>query len=157
MVTVHLICVGNLKEKYLKNALAEYEKRLGRFCKFNLIELPEHKVLGKLNDSLILQIKQAEGTKILEKVQGYVVLLEVLGKQLTSPQLAKKIEEISFTESTISFVIGGSYGVSDEVKQNANLLLSFSKMTFPHQLMRVIAIEQIYRAFTILNNMPYHK
>lgn len=157
MVTINLICVGNIKEKYFTDAFAEYAKRLTKFCKLNVTEVAEHKLTGKATDGNILQVKEKEGEKILQKISGQVVLLDVLGKQLSSPQLADKLESFAMTNSTISFVIGGSYGVSDAVKSKADFLLSFSPMTFPHQLMRVVLAEQLYRAFTINNNILYHK
>lgn len=157
MVTINIICVGNIKEKYYADAFAEYAKRLSKFCKLNVTEVAEHKLTGKITDGNILQVKEKEGEKILQKLSGQVVLLDVLGRHLTSEELAQKIESWTMTNSTISFVIGGSYGVSDAVKNKADYLLSFSKMTFPHQLMRVVLGEQLYRAFTINNNILYHK
>ena len=157
MLTIQLICVGSLKENYLKQAIAEYSKRLGRFCKLNIVELPEWKAPKTLRESDILTMQQKESEAILQKSSGYLLLLDVVGQALTSEQLSEKLSEISQTNSTITMVIGGSHGVSEALKQQANFRLSFSKLTFPHQLMRVMALEQLYRAFTILGNIPYHK
>lgn len=157
MITVQIVCVGSVKESYYKNAIAEFTKRLSRFCKLNIIELEEYKAPQKVNESIIANIVQKESESILKHLNGYVILLDILGQNLTSPQLAKKLSDTMLTNSTVTFVIGGSHGVSDELKQKANYLLSFSSFTFPHQLMRVFLLEQIYRGFTILNNITYHK
>jgi len=144
LIEIDLICIGTLKEKYLKDACAEYAKRLSRFCKLNLIELSESDL-------------KKEGAEILKRLKGYTVALCVEGKQISSEELSEKLEALSMNYSAVTFVIGSSTGLSDEVKQRADMRLSFSKMTFPHQLMRVIALEQIYRAFTISKNITYHK
>lgn len=157
MVTINFVCVGNLKESFYKQAVSEYAKRLSRFCKINIIEVPEEQIKGKENEKTIEAVKEKEGVRILEKSSGYIILLDVLGKSLTSPDLAEKIEEITQTSSKITFIIGGSHGVSNQVKQAADFKFSFSKLTFPHQLMRVVLAEQVYRAFTINNNITYHK
>ncbi len=144
MLTVKLICVGNLKEKYWRDAFAEYEKRLSRFCRFEFSEI------GESNP-------EKEGNEILKKISGYTVALCVEGKEIPSEELAKLIEKKSFDYSKITFIIGGSDGLLEKVKTAADFKLSFSPMTFPHQLMRVIFVEQLYRAFTITNNITYHK
>lgn len=144
MVSIRIVCVGNLKEKYWKDAMAEYGKRLSRFCNFEVVETPESD-------------PEKEKTAIIKNLQGYVFALCVEGKQCTSVDFSRKIEKIMQSDSKITFVIGGSDGLSEEVKKLASSRLSFSEMTFPHQLMRVVLAEQIYRAFTISNNITYHK
>ena len=144
MMTVKVVCVGNLKEAYWRQACAEYEKRLSAFCKFRVVELPE---------STLATEKDA----ILKECEGYTVALCVEGKPMTSEGLAEKIASVSFQSSRITFVIGSSCGLDPAVKSRADLRLSFSSFTFPHQMMRVILLEQIYRAFTIQRNMTYHK
>lgn len=156
MITISVVCIGNLKETYLKQAQAEYEKRLGKFCKLNITELSEVKLLNN-NAGGIASVVEKESQMLSQHLSGFSILLDVKGGELTSPQLAEKINQISQTNSTITLLIGGSYGVSDELKQKVNYRLSFSKFTFPHQLARIILLEQIYRAFTINNNITYHK
>lgn len=159
MLNVNIICVGNLKEKFFTDALSEYKKRLGRYCKFEVTELPEEKIADNVTQSQIDKTLKKEGEKILSKIgkSDFVVAMCIEGKQLSSEELAKKIEDISLTNSTVNFVIGGSWGLSDDVKKRADMRLSVSKMTFPHQLFRVMLAEQIYRAFTITANAKYHK
>lgn len=144
MMTVKVVCVGTLKESYWREACAEYEKRLGAFCRFKLVALPESTL-------------PTEKDAILKECEGYVVALCVEGKPMTSEELSEKIAAVSQISSKITFVIGSSCGLDDRVKQRADLRLSFSQFTFPHQMMRVILLEQIYRAFTIQRNMTYHK
>ena len=144
MLTVRLICVGNLKEKYWRDAFSEYEKRLSRFCRFETVEIPESEI-------------EREGNEILKKKAGYIAALCIEGKALSSEDFAKFIERKSFDYSKFTFIIGGSTGLSEKVKEASDIKISFSPMTFPHQLMRVIFSEQLYRAFTILNNVTYHK
>ena len=157
MITINLICVGTIKEKFYTDAVKEYQKRLSNFCKFNIIELKEVN-FSKVGDAEIEKIKTLEGKSITANLKKNNILLSLKGKELTSEELAgfidkKQLEGIS----ELTFIIGGSYGVSDEVESLVKEKLSFSKLTFPHQLMRVIFAEQIYRAFTILNNKGYHK
>lgn len=152
MIKINISCVGNLKDKFFIDASAEYLKRLSRFCQCNVKELKEYTNLENIE-----QIKQAEGQEIMNNLKGYTVLLDVKGKEMSSEQFATLIKDISLTSSEITFVIGGSYGVSEQVKQKVNFKLSVSPMTFPHRLFRVMLLEQIYRAFTILNNINYHK
>lgn len=152
MQKINIICVGNLKDKFFIDAAQEYAKRLSRFCDLKIIELKECNSLDNIE-----QIKKQEGELILKSVKGYVILLDVKGEQLDSEALASKIQSLSLTSSEISFVIGGSYGVSDEVKKIANERISMSKMTFPHRLFRIMLLEQIYRAYTINNGIAYHK
>lgn len=153
-MNINIICIGKIKESFYRDAVAEYAKRLTRFCKFNIVELAESRLEG--ND--INKVKLNEGKSILSKLKGYVIILDLGGNMLSSPDLAEKIDSLqSSGVSQISFVIGGSYGLSDEVKQKADFSLCFGKMTYPHQLMRVILSEQIYRAFMINSNSEYHK
>ena len=156
MLSVNLICVGKVKEKYIIMGIDEFTKRLQSFTKFSLIELKEDG-----NDSNRDESIKKESILIkncLEKSKGYNILLDVKGKEYSSEDMSREIEKLTVNGvSTNNFIIGGSYGVSDEINASANIRLSFSKMTFPHQLMRLIFIEQLYRWFTITNNIKYHK
>ena len=157
---ITIICVGKIKEKYLNDAIQEYSKRLSKYCKLEVIEVSDEKTIENASDAVNKQIKDREGERILKyiKEDAYVITLEILGKMIASPELAEKIENLGIRGiSNITFVIGGSLGLSDNVSKRADYKLSFSKMTFPHQLMRVILLEQIYRAYRINNNEPYHK
>jgi len=152
---VTLVCVGNLKEKYWIDAVAEYKKRLGKFFDFNLIEIPESKVQGK-NELDIKKALQQESEKIFAKIKGKnICSLCVEGKQKSSEKFAKYVETQT-DNGELAFVIGSSYGLDENIKSNSTKL-SFSEMTFPHQLMRVIFLEQLYRAGTIMSNIEYHK
>lgn len=152
MITINILCVGNLKEKYWREAQEEYLKRLSRFAKINLIEIEEKN--HEDSDKITLQ---KEGKEIIAKAKGYIILMDRQGKECSSEDLAKKIEKISISNSEITFVIGSSCGVSDEVKEIANEKFSFGPNTFPHNLAKIMLEEQIYRAFTINNNIKYHK
>lgn len=156
MLAVNIVCVGKIKESYFRDAIAEYSKRLGRFCKLSILEVDEELQKG---DSIkeIDRVKQREGERIISKLSGFVIALDSKGKELTSNGLAEYIENVLLTNSVINFVIGGSNGLSDAVKNKADNMLSFGKVTYPHQLMRVILTEQIYRAFMINSNSAYHK
>lgn len=159
-MNIQIICIGKLKEKYWTEAIAEYSKRLSRFCTLEIIELKEARLPDKASQAEEEAVKLEEGRSILKTIKDgtFVITLEILGKQLDSPQLAAKLESLSLEgKSNIAFVIGGSLGLSEEVSKRANFKLSFSKMTFPHQMMRVILLEQIYRAFKINRNETYHK
>ncbi len=159
MLKVKLITVGTLKEEYLRLAAAEYEKRLGAFCRFELVQLKEERLSEQPSAGEIRTALEREAQKISEQVSSsaYLIALCVEGKQLSSEELAEKIEAISMDKSEICLVIGSSYGLSDSVKQRADMRLSVSKLTFPHQLMRVILLEAIYRAFNIQRGTKYHK
>lgn len=156
MISVNLICVGKVKEKYIKSGIAEFEKRLSSYIKFKVIELKED---GNDNDRESSINKESLAImEELNKKKAYNILLDIDGKDFSSEEMAEKIEELSVKgNSSFNFVIGGSYGVSDELKKFVDLRLTFSKMTFPHQLMRLIFIEQLYRWFSILKNTKYHK
>lgn len=150
---IKIVCVGKIKEKYFKDAINEYIKRIGKYTKLEIIEIND---LDRLN---IADILKKEGEAILKHIKDrdYVVTLEIEGIKMNSIELASKIDNMLFQNSNITFVIGGSYGLSDEVKNRSNFKLSFSDFTFPHQLFRVILLEQIYRSFKINNNESYHK
>lgn len=157
---IELICVGKLKEKYLVQAIDEYSKRLSRYCKLNIIELADEKTPDNASEKEELMIKDKEGEKILSKISdaAYVVALDLQGKMLSSEELASFIADCGVRgNSHLIFIIGGSLGLSKGVRARANYKLCFSKMTFPHQLFRVMLLEQIYRGFRINNNEPYHK
>ena len=152
--------MGKLKEKYLKMGIAEYTKRLSAYCKMELIEVPDEKAPEKLSEAEMIQVKEKEGERILAKIpdQAHVFALAIEGKQRTSEAFAKEIEQLGVQgKSTLVFVIGGSLGLSDAVMKRSNTPISFGKMTLPHQLMRLVLIEQIYRGFKIVRNEPYHK
>lgn len=157
---ITIICVGKIKEKYLSDAIKEYSKRLSKYCKLEIIEVPDEKTEENASDNLLKQIKDKEGEQILRHIKdySYVITLEILGNIITSEDLADKISKTCLSGiSHITFIIGGSLGLSENVSAKADYKLSFSKMTFPHQLMRVILLEQIYRAYKINTNEPYHK
>ena len=157
---ISLITVGKIKEKYFTDAIAEYAKRLSRYCKLEIIEVADEKTPDSASEALENQIKEKEGERILSKVpdSAYVVALAIEGKQLSSEDLADKMEKWNVNGiSHLVFIIGGSLGLTPKVLNRADFKLSFSKMTFPHQLMRVVLLEQIYRSFRIRNNEPYHK
>ena len=159
-MNITVIAVGKMKEKHMVKVLEEYEKRLGRYCRLNLFEVPDKKAPENLSEQEKEQVKKAEGDGILKNIKDgtYVIALDVRGKMLSSEEFADKINSLGIKGiSNIAFIIGGSLGLSDEVKRRADYVLSFSPMTFPHQLMRIILLEQIYRAFKIINNEPYHK
>lgn len=154
---INVVCVGNLKEKYLLECQKEYVKRISRFHAINIIEIGEEKLPKNYSPADVSKCLVREGKKIEGLLAGYVVVLDILGKQLDSVELSKQIENASLNFDTITFVIGSSFGISEDIKARANLRLSFSKMTFPHQLFRVMLLEQIYRSSTISNNILYHK
>lgn len=159
-MNIKLIVVGKQKEKYLQQAMSEYLKRLSRFANLEVIEIPDKNIPQSASDKQCQQLVAAEGEDILNKIASsqYVIALCVEAPQLSSEQFAKQLSDCGLAgNSAITFIIGGSLGLSEMVKSRADLKLGFSKMTFPHQLMRVILIEQIYRAFKINNNEPYHK
>lgn len=156
MMKINVVAVGKVKEKYFKDGIEEYSKRLSRFCSFNIIELPEENYV-KVNPSVIDDIKKKEAENILPHLKGKVFLTAIEGKILSSEEFAEKIRNVKDCgEGVITFVIGGSYGLDKSVKEKGELV-SFSKMTFPHTLFRLILTEQIYRAFTILEGTLYHK
>lgn len=159
MLNINIICIGKIKEKYLQDAISEYTKRLSKYCKLTITELSDEKIPDKLNSSLSQQIKEKECNRILEHVKkdSFVIALNVEGTQLSSTDFSKKIEDISMLNSNITFIIGGSLGLTLNLLNSCNMKISFSKMTFPHQLFRVLLLEQIFRAFKIINGETYHK
>lgn len=159
-MNITIISVGKLKEKYLKLAVDEYSKRLNRYCKLNIIEVPDEKTPDNASEKEELKIKQKEGELILKNIKDnmFVVALDLNGKQLTSIDFSNFINDLGINgESNLTFVIGGSLGLSSEVLNRSNYKLCFSKMTFPHQLFRVMLLEQIYRGYRIMKGEPYHK
>ena len=157
---ITLITVGKIKEKYLKDAITEYSKRLGKYCKLEIIEVADEKTPDHASETVEEQIRNKEADRILKhvKTDAYVITLEIHGKQLTSEELAEKVDTLGIQgTSHIIFIIGGSIGLGADVLKRSDYGLSFSKMTFPHQLMRVILLEQIYRSYRIINGEPYHK
>lgn len=157
---ISILCVGKVKEKFYRDAIDEFSKRLSRYCKLEIIEVADEKTPDNASDIEVKQIKDKEGERILKNIKddAYVVTLCIDGKQLDSEELADKIALLGVRgTSHICFIIGGSLGLADAVVKRADYKLSFSKMTFPHQLMRVILLEQIYRAYRIINKEPYHK
>ena len=156
MIKINLICIGDIKEKFTKDAIDEYKKRILRFADLKIIELKEH-VSHSNNEADIQNALSKDAEEIVKYMKGFSICLDINGKMLSSVEFGKKIEHTSLTYSEISFIIGASNGLSETIKQKCNEKISFSKMTFPHQLMRVIFLEQLYRAFTILNNISYHK
>ncbi|MGM0509194.1 MAG: 23S rRNA (pseudouridine(1915)-N(3))-methyltransferase RlmH [Fusobacteriota bacterium] len=156
MVKVNIICVGKVKEKYLKKGLKEYLKRLQPYANTKIIEVKDNG--NEKNPSLAIQKEEERILKQLDKNQGYNILLDLEGKMYSSEEMAKKFQNLMINrKSTINLIIGGSYGVSKKIKKISNIKISFSKLTFPHQLMRLIVVEQVYRWFSILNNGNYHK
>ena len=149
---IKIICIGKVKEKYLIDAMEEYKKRLSKYTKLEIVELPD-------KDFDLKKTLEVEKEEILKniKISDYNILLDIEGRELTSVELANSIDKIRINNSNINFIVGGSYGVHDDVRNIVNERISFSKLTFPHQLFRVILLEQIYRSFKILNNEEYHK
>lgn len=157
---ITLITVGKIKEKYLKDAIAEYSKRLSKYCKLEIVEVADEKTPDQASENVERQIRQKEGERILRYVKddAYVFTLEIGGTMLDSVAFAKKMETLGIQgKSHLIFIIGGSIGLGEEVLRHSDYALSFSKMTFPHQLMRVILLEQVYRGYRIIEGAPYHK
>ena len=159
-MNIAIISVGKLKEKYLKMGIEEYTKRLGSYAKIDLVEVADEKAPENLSDADMEIVKKKESDRILGKISAdvYVIALAIEGKMKTSEQLADDIESLmTYGRSKVAFVIGGSLGLHEEVMKRADEKLSFSKMTLPHQLMKLVLVEQVYRAFRIIKNEPYHK
>ncbi|MCI7181411.1 MAG: 23S rRNA (pseudouridine(1915)-N(3))-methyltransferase RlmH [Schaedlerella sp.] len=157
---ITILTVGKIREKYLRDAIAEYTKRLSKYCKPEIIEVADEKTPDNASETVEENIRTKEGERLLKYVRddAYVITLEINGKQLSSEELAEKIEKLGVQgTSHIMFIIGGSIGLGKEVLARSDYALSFSKMTFPHQLMRVILLEQVYRSYRIINGEPYHK
>ncbi len=159
MLTINIICIGKVKEAYLKDALNEYSKRLSKYCNLKIIELPDEKLPEKINESIIQEIKNKECKKIEEQIKkdSYTICLDLKGKQYTSEEFSKKIDDIALNfNSTLNFIIGGTLGITNTLLDKANEKICFSKMTFPHQLIRVFLLEQLFRAFKISKGETYH-
>lgn len=156
---IKVICVGKIKEKFYRDAISEYQKRLGRYCELSIIEVEDEPTKEHASETMIEEVKQKEGARILKRIapSDYVIGLCIDGKQKDSVSLSRHLDDLWMTNSSIAFVIGGSLGLSQEVISMCREKLSFSKLTFPHQLMRVILLEQIYRSYRISRNEPYHK
>jgi len=150
---IKIICVGKVKEKYLNDAISEYKKRLSKYTNLKIVEVDDYGI----ENSIVSLKKEKELIKSKITSKDYIIVLKIDGLMLSSPEFSKKIDDIMTHNSNITFIIGGSYGLDDEIISMADLSLSFSKMTFPHQLFRVFLLEQIYRAFKIKNNEKYHK
>lgn len=159
MLNIQVICVGKLKETYLKEAICEYSKRLSKYCKLSFLELPDQKLPDKLNEALTYEIKTKECNEIIRHIKkdSYVIALDLKGLEFTSPEFSNKLQDISMTSSSITFIIGGSLGLTNELLELCQQKICFSKMTFPHQLIRVFLLEQIFRAFKIANGETYHR
>lgn len=159
MLTIQIICVGKLKETYLQSAIDEYSKRLSRYCKLDILELPDEKIPEKLNSNLSNEIKTKECDNIIRHIKkdSYVFALDLKGKQFTSEGFSFEIEKISMISSHITFIIGGSLGLTNELLNICHQKICFSKMTFPHPLIRVFLLEQVFRAFKISNGETYHR
>lgn len=159
MLSIQVICIGKLKESYLKSAVDEYSKRLSRYCKLDILELPDEKIPDKLNLNLSNDIKSKECENISRHIKkdSFVIALDLNGKQFSSEDFSYEIEKISMSSSSLTFIIGGSLGLTDSLLNCCNLKVCFSKMTFPHQLIRVFLLEQIFRSFKISNGETYHR
>lgn len=159
-MNIKIVCVGKLKEKYFKDGITEYVKRMGRFAKIKIVQVPDEKAPEKLSPAEMEQVKEIEGKRILDKIKDkeYVYVTAIKGKERTSEDFARELADLTtYGHSDITFVIGGSLGTSDAVNKRADDLISFGKFTMPHQLMRLVLVEQIYRAFMINSGSPYHK
>ena len=159
MLNINIVCIGKIKENYLKDAIAEYSKRLSKFCNLNIIELSDEKLPNKVNDSIMAEIKNKECSKMIQAIKkdSYIMCLDLKGKEFSSEEFSHKLENIALNfNSSITFVIGGTLGLNEEILSLANEKICFSKMTFPHQLIRVFLLEQLFRAFKISNNETYH-
>ena len=159
MLNINIVCIGKIKEKYLKDALDEYSKRLSRYCKLTFLELSDEKIPDRINDNLANEIKSKECNNIINhlKKDSYLIALDLNGKEFTSEEFSKKIDNISMENSHLTFIIGGSLGLTKNLLDMCDLKICFSKMTFPHQLIRVFLLEQIFRAFKIQKGETYHR
>ena len=159
MLNINIVCIGKIKEKYLRDALDEYSKRLSRYCKLTFLELSDEKIPDKINDNLSNEIKSKECNNIINhlKKDSYLIALDLNGKEFSSEEFSKKLENISMENSHLTFIIGGSLGLTKELLDLCDLKICFSKMTFPHQLIRVFLLEQIFRGFKIQKGETYHR
>lgn len=159
MLNIQIICIGKLKETYLKSAIDEYRKRLSRYCKLDILELPDERIPEKVNIKLTDEIKAKECCNILSHIKkdSYVIALDLKGNQYTSEEFSSEIQKLSMVSSHITFIIGGSLGLTNDLLNQCHQKICFSKMTFPHQLIRVFLLEQLFRAFKIANGETYHR
>ena len=159
MLHINVLCVGKVKETFFKEDIFEYSKRLSRFCDLNIIEIQDEKIPDKSNEKIEQEIKDKEGNNILSHIKkdSYIIALDLRGKEFDSVTFSQEISRLSITNSNITFVIGGSLGLSEKVLSSCNEKICFSKLTFPHQLIRIFLLEQLYRSFKIANNEAYHK
>lgn len=159
MLTINILCIGKIKEDFFRNAINEYSKRLSKYCKLNIVELPDEKIPDKLNITMTEQIKEKESNNIINHLpkDTYIICLDLTGKEYSSENFSSKLENLSQITSNITFVIGGSLGIHKNLLNKANEKICFSKMTFPHQLIRIFLLEQIFRAFKISNGETYHR
>ena len=159
MLNIQIICVGKVKETYLKEAILEYSKRLSKYIKLDILELPDEKIPDKINDNIIDTIKTKECNNIINhlKKDSYIIALDLKGKEFSSEEFSKNLDKISMENSHVTFIIGGSLGLTKDLLNMCNQKICFSKMTFPHQLIRVFLLEQIFRAFKISNGETYHR
>ena len=158
MLHIDIVCIGKIRENYLKDAIAEYCKRLSKYCVLKITELPDEKLPAKLNDSLEHDVKRKESNLILSHIKkdSYVIALDLKGKMYSSTDFSNKVQDLSNVTSNITFLIGGTLGMTDELLNNCKELICFSKMTFPHQLIRLFLLEQLFRAFKIASGESYH-
>ena len=159
MLTINILCIGKIKEDFFRNAINEYSKRLSKYCKLNIVELPDEKIPDKLNINMTEQIKEKESNNIINHLpkDTYIICLDLTGKEYSSENFSSKLENLSQITSNTTFVIGGSLGIHKNLLNKANEKICFSKMTFPHQLIRIFLLEQIFRAFKISNGETYHR
>ena len=159
MLTINILCIGKIKEDFFKSTINEYSKRLSKYCKLNIVELPDEKIPDKLNINMTEQIKEKESNNIINHLpkDTYIICLDLTGKEYSSENFSSKLENLSQITSNITFVIGGSLGIHKNLLNKANEKICFSKMTFPHQLIRIFLLEQIFRAFKISNGETYHR
>ena len=159
MLTIQIVCIGKIKETYLKDAIAEYTKRLSKYCKLTILELPDEKIPEKLNASISDKNKKKECDSILKhlKKDSHIICLDLTGKQFSSEEFSVHIQNLSMQTSHLTFIIGGSLGITEELLKLSQEKICFSKMTFPHQLIRVFLLEQLFRAFKIANGETYHR
>lgn len=159
MLTINVLCIGKIKEKFFKDSIDEYSKRLSKYCKLNILELPDEKIPDKTNLNIENEIKSRECNNIINhlKKDSYIICLDLKGKEYTSEEFSKNIENISMQSSNITFIIGGSLGLNENILNMSNQKICFSKMTFPHQLIRIFLLEQLFRSFKISNGETYHR
>lgn len=160
MLEINVVCSGKIKENYLKAAISEYSKRLSKYCNLKIFEIQDEKVPDKINENIVEKIRNAEAEKMLKVIRkdSYIIALDLKGKEYTSEEFSKKLDEIALNfNSSITFIIGGTLGIGNEVLNISKEKICFSKMTFPHQLIRVFLLEQIFRAFKISNGETYHR